>query len=1322
MNTDENELKIGAVFSLASPEKDETDVTFESAGPKEAVAMVTYNDDSNESNGKTPTTGDDMTSPVDEMTSYVSDMTSSKMSAIADEALHDSHPHTSESLLSAEPNTFTTETNDESMPSLSPMKQQPLSSPTRSFKATVAAASEDESPPRLPKEYFVDKLVGEDFMGNQDSIAPPVLRPEVPSLTKIKASTLLLWNLGRYRIPSRCFPEKATALEKDDFVPTPLPAKKRKIDPSYIVLTSIDPWLGTRSSVTLSDFAHAQTECSNMCKKISFKRRLTRGDDVFNVKTPSKQKDYHVYLEKFEKNQEVNASKKPGVGITMKDLLTLIKDNKLPRRSKRPAKSYLNRVRRTIVHVPADFKTSVATAELEQLEIPKDNKKALENKEKELWAERREREKVCELETLGKFIEIKRRWNKKLKRLKSALKRPATVTEGTRSLSGRVRKSNSRYSVGFVSDKMELLAEEINARMLAKIKYASEMSRYKLRIEENRHCKALERSVLEMTQLHKKQKVDIVIERVDEVDVPKEGKIKTQTVRNNKKRVYGKTGTALNRTGLMLDIENEICTQREALRNGKGLSNSKAQNSAERKPTDGVLIQNAPNENCYIRSLLTTKSFSPDLSRVKSEPMDSHDLDKQPMTLSDLMTSQVRVFKTELIDNGYEQANDALIEEKFKKFKVPDKVKQLFINKSQSQIPTGYPASPSCASGHDVNVFETSKWTPPATSSQYLVIDSPVLLPGVSTSSANTVVYPQPLTSGGYTTLRFETNQLSTSKQRLTLTKVTTAKSNQTVTSLTTAASKPPVSTAASHVITNTLRSSQQNHPPSPPVSAILPKPNTRPQVLFIPVTTTGQIASGGVFPVPVRTRFPVASQSLVPSSVNGQLLESCVIHQASPTSKLENPSMPQKVTVMYSAHDPSKPPVQTVGSMRPITLSTTSTAPKRVSSLLPTTLNDADDKTPTNSNAKFYLLKVDGKNILIPLATDHSPPVAYVMNGTSLLKTTAPTAMTSTILSTARNVSTVSVAPRTAYSVGGNKASAVETTCTQIAPTVKTTSSSTAASATIFSATSLTVPCVGANNTLVLQSTATSRVVNSQGTSKTTLTQKAQTLKTIMSAGGNTASALQTTRTQVAPTKNTTNSASSTQTDASARVSQIYNRFIQTVGQVTSTSSKSTQPLAKVNAFLRPSQINQSGIVLQLQTLKTSKNEGNKSESSNDDLAISDGRNSPSDVKETQLQTLKTKLVNMKSKYDGSEKTAIRDFLKDFRGETSAKETICNSSLTNTSSAEHSAKNTTHPSEPTKHNLVTSDFTTLSEDVKETTTKPFSRRNNGERRTIKKT
>ncbi|KAH3700667.1 hypothetical protein DPMN_075644 [Dreissena polymorpha] len=1072
MTTDENHLKIGAVFSLASLQNDETDVTFESAWPKEGVALVTYNDDSNASNGETPTAGVDMTSQLNEMTSYVNDMTSSKMSAIADEALHDSHPHIFESLLSAEAYTFTTgKNNDKSMSSLSLIKQKPLSLPTHSIKENIAAVIENDSPPRLPKEYSVRKLVGDDLMGNKDSITPPVLRPEVPTLTKTKVSSTR------------------------DYVSIPLPVKKRKIDPSYIVLTSIDPWLGTRSSVTLSDFAHAQTECSNMCKKTSFTHRLARGDDVFNVKTPSKQKDYQVYLEKYEKAQEVDASKKPGVGMSIKDLLDR-QDNRILRGVNGPAKRYLNRVRRTIVRVPADFKTSVAMGELEQSEIQKNIKTVLENKEKELWEERREREQICELETLGKMIEIKRSWNRKLKRLK--------------------------------------LGDEIAADMLAKIKTASEVSRRELELVEDRHRKALENSFLEVTQKHKKQKVDIVNKK--QVNVEKATAV----------GMYGKTGAALNRIRLMADIENEICMKRAAMRNGKSLSNS------------------------YTRSLLTTKSFSPDLSQVKSVPLDSHDVDKEPMMFSDLMTSEEHV-KTEPIDNGYEQANNALIEEKFKKFKVPDKVKQLFINKSQSHILTGNSAS-----------------------------------------------------------------------------------------------AKPLVSTAATHNITNMLRNSQQIQPPSQPVSVILPKQNIRPQVMVIPVT----------IPTPVRAQFQVTTQPLVPASVRGQC-EAIVIHQALTTSKLENqlmPQMPQKVTVGYSAHDPSKPPVQAVGSMQPTTLLTTNAEQKKVSSLLPTTLNDADDKKP-NSNAKFYLLKVDGKNILIPLATDHSTPMAYVMNGTSLLKTTVPTAMTSTISSSARNVSTVSVAPRTAPSVGGKNASAVKTTCTQIAPTVNTTKLSTAASASIFSAKSTTVPSVGANNTLVVQSTETLGVVNSQGMSKTMLTQKAQTLKTQNSDIGNNASVLQTTLTQVAHTINTKNLASSTQTDASVRAAQSYNNVTQTVGQVTSLANKSTQPLAKVTAFLRPTQ---SEVMLQLQTLKTSKNEGNKSEPPKHDLAKSDARNSPTDVKETQLQTLKTKLVNMKSEYNVSEKTAIRDFLKDFRGETSAKETICNSSLTNTSSAEHSAKNTT--------------------------------------------
>ncbi|KAH3700625.1 uncharacterized protein LOC127860096 [Dreissena polymorpha] len=1040
MSAFEGDLKIGAVFSLASPEKDETEVTFEIAGPKEGVTMVTYNNNSNDSNDETPTVGDNMTTLGNEITSFVNNMTSSVMSTNAKEASNDSRIPETESVPLAEAQTFTKEKkNDEITPTLSTLLRKPVKAPFIGVNFAVSTGCEDvHAPPCLLKES-VKTFSYEDFAGNLESIAPPVLHPEVLALTNLKGT-------------------------KHNADSSPSPEKKRKIDPSYIVLTSIDPWLGTRSSVPCIDFAHAQNECTNMCKKISFKRRLARGDDVFNVKTPSKQKDYQVYLEKYEKAQEVNAPQKPGIGISIKDLLNR-QDKGILRGSKGPAKRYSNRVRRTVVHVPVDFKTWNATPEQARSVIIDDAKKMFENREEELLAEKRAREKVYELETLGKLIEINRKGKKRLKKLKKAVKKNTVPTEGTISLCGRVRKSNPRYSSFFV-DNIEVEEKEVIADMMTKIKAAREVCSRKFIMEEERYSKeVLKNSNLEVARKHK-QKIDIVIERVDEVEQPEvaeskptKGKEKPK-VGDNKRVKHGRKR-----------VIKSICKRREAMRNGNSEPSVYAQSSSERKATpDGVLIQNLPNESSYVRSLLTTKSFSHDLSRVKSETLDSDEVNKHAATSSTAMTLQVRV-KSEPVDNGYEQANDALFAEQFKKFKVPDKVKQLFINKTRLQIPTASAAPLSGAASGGVDVIHPRDWTALETSTQYPVLSRPV----VSTTSTETLSPPKPSIRGRP---QSPLNEMW--------------KSQQTVADLlrTKLASKPPLS-HATHTISNMLHNKHHYHVPSPPVSVILPKPNMRPQVMFIPVTTTGKIVSSGVIRAPVHPRFPLTARSLVPVSLNGQNVSSGVTRHASPVFKVENnlkssPQPQQNVTVVYPMPQPSTP-VQSVASNRASSLTSTSTRstvllttssePKKVLKVfppVPTThkTNDAGVKTVSvtgstcsvtanpatpNTNAKFYLLKVDGKNILIPMATD-GPPMAYVIDGAASLKSNASTSITSPIASATTSI-------------------------------------------TLFTTTTTTVPSVGANNRLVIQSTATSSVVNSQGPSQTTFTQKVQTPKTSQSA-----------------------------------------------------------------------------------------------------------------------------------------------------------------------------------------------------------------------------
>ena len=77
--------------------------------------------------------------------------------------------------------------------------------------------------------------------------------------------------------------------------------KCTKIYPCYIVLTDVAHLIGHSHSASFRFIRSLKkTECPNMCKKMYFRRRLKAGRNVFNVKTPSFVMKRLKYLEKMD--------------------------------------------------------------------------------------------------------------------------------------------------------------------------------------------------------------------------------------------------------------------------------------------------------------------------------------------------------------------------------------------------------------------------------------------------------------------------------------------------------------------------------------------------------------------------------------------------------------------------------------------------------------------------------------------------------------------------------------------------------------------------------------------------------------------------------------------------------------------------------------------------------------------------------------------------------------------------------------------------------------------------------------------------------------
>ncbi|XP_052806064.1 uncharacterized protein LOC128235291 [Mya arenaria] len=549
-------------------------------------------------------------------------------------------------------------------------------------------------------------------------------------------------NEGVETLPfSRRPPVLMPEIQCDPDVQPPQVKKRRcsKIDPCYIVLSNVGKIVANDRSISLRTFKRVHTECSNMCKKTHFKRRLSAGEDVFNVKTPSKQKDYQRYLEEFEDTQRAT---KRGLPYTLLTDLLKKHDQKVKKRIGSPDKRYPNRVRRTFARLPHDFKEVDTQSEKG---TPEPQEKLLPNvakpkdtvlKERALWNEKRENDRLRALATLSKLVMIKRKSGLEKKKIKMsrAEAKKFIQLDGTKSKHGRIRKSNSRYNTGYALDTLDILEYEADMKMKHQLKQSKQETDKQFRKGEEKHQKKSEKILQHTIVIENWGNESSAESLTDNINnshkpvkfhdcsgdyVKSKRKIPSKKSQGTKsKRTSNGNGTSKNAYhrmpntqttisdpySLRIEIEDEIRRTRERM----------AASEIKTKRTD-VLIQNTQSVNDFIETVVWNV---PEGVKIKSEPVEFPDereehlsevikgdaskslsenpgvtIKTEPIETDDTSGTQehhVDKHKNSKTTEAFGTTHDskklqADLEEKYKMFKIPENVQKLFINGPQKE-------------------------------------------------------------------------------------------------------------------------------------------------------------------------------------------------------------------------------------------------------------------------------------------------------------------------------------------------------------------------------------------------------------------------------------------------------------------------------------------------------------------------------------------------------------------------------------------------------------------------------------------------------------
>lgn len=738
------------------------------------------------------------------------------------------------------------------------------------------------------------------------------------------------------------------------------PTKKKKclkIDPSYIVLTKADSHLLSQRSVSYRSFKQKYSECSNMCKKMYFRNRLNKGKDVFNVKAPSKQKEYQLYLKRLDEEalaQVSSRKKRKTTCILVNDLLQK-HDSIVKKRVKESNNKYLSRVRRQILSVPNDFKD--VTHESHGNSALADTKIKLQKGEVELVKDERFKEN---LETLKAMIYIKRESNQKLRQLKrmkmfSSLSDPLTMTAGTKSLSGRIRKTNNRYSGDFATTKYDIDAVMIQNSIKSRLDYFRRKKAAQADVKTK-----LRNRLVGVDDIKMGGRVppgfEIVVEGADDTTDTKDGEETGKTLKSKK----------------MPDSDNDPLTAgqiQNLYENTEKVIQQTRQNSqskAKRKrKIDGVIIQNMPNDDNVMQELLQGESDRALPSTSKSEASSSPCFSNVRSLLSKNQTSGT---KAKQVDTSYEGHSGAQVKKqieseadiaaKNKLLRIPKSVQKLFI-KTQAKPLTVCSAQSALSNKSPTTIFVQRTGGKIATT-QALSKESLLTSDKTKGSQAQVVHLGLLPNSAG---------------SNIPLSKDQTVKRSINTTTPTSTVVFSPV------LIPTTANVSQ-----------------TTPTVRIRPAVSSNAPFSGQI-PIVLNGPFP---------SVNTAIRSSIQSSQALLAPKWNSPKTLIRTTVAPTQLVAARPLIlqhqqkviqtavaqaqQSKAVTHVITFPGTtqlSSAPLSTQTTLTSAPQPVESNVSAHEKGKFYLLKIDGKNFLIPIDSTAVQQKADILTNSKQTATT---------------------------------------------------------------------------------------------------------------------------------------------------------------------------------------------------------------------------------------------------------------------------------------------------------------------------------------------
>ena len=472
---------------------------------------------------------------------------------------------------------------------------------------------------------------------------------------------------------------------KSKEIPQGRKKKSMKIFPCYIVLTKIDRYLDSGTTISYRTFRKTYRECLNICKNVNFSRKLEAGQDVFNVKVPSKHKNYQAYMELNRKRHKSSKSKscskrgslfkssvEPKMEKKFKDLIEKYKKSIHGRGA--------GRVMRSVQWFPKDFMRDLNKASKTPVLakfISEARQQVLDETEREIALKR-------DFAKLKHQIEFKRSTNKAKKqyRLHQAEHIPPYFRSGTSVVSGRVRKMNTRYSDDFARSKDE--EQYFHSLSMITEKLKRDKKRMIGEIEDERNDSY-------------RENFELIIDNPESLNERSVICLERQ----------GNELKALNKNSDMSNKERErINAQRRERYHKKQVE--KAQNKVFHDKEDGVIIKDIPDECSVLNNLLesNTADVNPDPLINTEKPYYGYDsASAEPFSYVKSLLKRSSDYeqrdpvgepefkRTKSLNIGIEQNNQStgaennnMDPERARLFRIPDKVRQLFVKKDNTKV------------------------------------------------------------------------------------------------------------------------------------------------------------------------------------------------------------------------------------------------------------------------------------------------------------------------------------------------------------------------------------------------------------------------------------------------------------------------------------------------------------------------------------------------------------------------------------------------------------------------------------------------------------